>query len=223
MRDAHDLQAIVLWQTTIPVADPSYLNQGLALLPGDQRHCILRYRRHSDQLLHLTGRLLVRQYLLQAGQPFLWSDWQESSAGKPFLSNGPCFNISHAGNQVVVAFSQRAVGVDIELEQEVDTASLTRYFHPAEQEFIRAAASPTNAFFTLWTRKEALLKAVGVGIAEQLAAHNCLLPWVSMQHTDWHLHSVPTQAGYFMALATPLPHATWQLVEVPLTHLVLNS
>jgi phosphopantetheinyl transferase len=87
---------------------------------------------------------------------------------------------------------------------------------------VREAANPTTAFFTVWTRKEALLKALGIGISKQLTVHNCLLAQIShpADRSTWHLHSLPAATGYFQALATPLSGARWQSEVVPATKLL---
>jgi 4'-phosphopantetheinyl transferase len=214
---------IDLWHTDSPIAEQvGYLRQGLALLSREQQQQILRYRQLSDQLLHLLGRLLVRRYLLETGKPLDWQEWQVSHLGKPFVKSGPQFNLSHAGTRVVAAFSTHPIGVDLEVEQSLDATMFMRYLHPAEQAFVRAAANPTTAFFTIWTRKEALLKALGVGISKQLAVHNCLLTQITYpaDRSIWHVHSLPAATGYFQALATPLFGARWQSKVVPAAKLL---
>jgi 4'-phosphopantetheinyl transferase len=214
---------IDLWHTDIPIAEQAwYLQQGLTLLSGEQQQQILRYRQLSDQLLHLLGRLLVRRYLLETGKPLDWQEWQVSHLGKPFVKSGPQFNLSHAGTRVVAAFSAHPIGVDLEVEQPLDTAMFIRYLHPAEQAFVRAAANPTTAFLTVWTRKEALLKALGIGISKQLTVHNCLLERIThpADRSTWYLHSLPAATGYFEALATPMSGARLQSEVVPATKLL---
>lgn len=104
--------------------------------------------------------------------------------------------------------------------QGLDIPSLIPYLHPAEQHFIINAADQTTAFFTIWTRKEALLKGIGIGITEDLAKHNCLEQLIR-DDVDWHLHSFTTHAAYASALATPLPDAEWKIVSIP-TSLLLS-
>ena len=69
--------------------------------------------------------------------------------GKP-VTNGACFSVSHSGDVVVCAVSQQPVGVDVE---EIRTAPnrLKKAFGDASNE----------AFFRLWTKREALAKCRG--------------------------------------------------------------
>lgn len=80
------------------------------------------------------------------------------------------FNISHSGGLVLLAFARdRAVGVDVEATRDpVDDAAIARrYFRPEES--ARLATLPEmerkREFFRLWTRKESLLKAKGMGVS----------------------------------------------------------
>jgi 4'-phosphopantetheinyl transferase len=95
---------------------------------------------------------------------------QRSSAGKPELQ-GAAFRVSlaHSGEVALVAVaSGRVVGVDVELLRS-GTESWSLSSHAlTHSERARLEALPASqrseAFLSMWTRKEALLKAVGVGL-----------------------------------------------------------
>lgn len=90
--------------------------------------------------------------------------------GKPALaSNGPHFNLSHSQGIGLIALSTRdELGVDVEVVRPMpDALALAAaYFSPAEQAALAACpdAQRDRAFFICWTRKEACLKAVGIGL-----------------------------------------------------------
>jgi 4'-phosphopantetheinyl transferase len=92
--------------------------------------------------------------------------------GKPRLEHEEqlTFNLSHSGDLALIALRQGGrVGVDIErIDPSRDWRRISRSacsederFHLLGELRIRGAA----AFFERWTAKEALLKAVGVGLA----------------------------------------------------------
>lgn len=90
------------------------------------------------------------------------------------------FNVSHSGNCVLVALAKKfAVGVDVEFCRPMpDAIKLAeRFFAPDEAAALRRHVEPalSAAFFRLWTRKEAQLKATGAGITGGLA-DTCSLP-----------------------------------------------
>jgi 4'-phosphopantetheinyl transferase len=93
--------------------------------------------------------------------------------GKPRLHGTDLqFNLSHSAGEALIGVSpDRAIGVDIEVVHEVvDAEALARaHFTDAERaEWSRAAAAPSDrTFLTCWTRKEACVKALGVGLSAQ--------------------------------------------------------
>lgn len=95
--------------------------------------------------------------------------------GKPSLGDGSVrFSLSRSGNVAAVAVSSDDVGVDLErVDSAVDTFDLARRFY-AEAEVIELKQLPERqrslAFARMWTAKEAVLKAVGLGLSIALTA-----------------------------------------------------
>ncbi|MBK7711796.1 MAG: 4'-phosphopantetheinyl transferase superfamily protein [Bacteroidales bacterium] len=94
--------------------------------------------------------------------------------GKPGLKNDPLFfSISHTRNSFSFAISDNfCVGIDVEeFNRDINFESVSRrFFSVNENEFImNSRGNSRERFFLLWTRKEALLKAIGTGIIPQLA------------------------------------------------------
>jgi len=91
--------------------------------------------------------------------------------GKPFLPQHPglYFNVSHSRTLALIAIARHPVGVDVEyLLRHVDYAAvMRRFFSESEREEWSKFSVPSqqHAFFRGWTRKEAILKATGEGIA----------------------------------------------------------
>ncbi|MBQ9936356.1 MAG: 4'-phosphopantetheinyl transferase superfamily protein [Lachnospiraceae bacterium] len=99
--------------------------------------------------------------------------------GKPYIVGYEdfCFNISHAGDMVAIAYGDSPVGIDIELVRcrENDLKVAKRCFAEEEYRFITEEAyeldmenisrSKEERFFMVWTMKEAYLKYKGTGIS----------------------------------------------------------
>ncbi|GGT19432.1 4'-phosphopantetheinyl transferase family protein [Streptomyces purpureus] len=125
--------------------------------------------------------------------------------GKPVVETaGPAldFSLSHAGGLAVVAVSDRAVGVDVE-----DTTAGAQPLAPALTERERETCLSYADFARLWTRKEAVLKAVGKGLAihpgriEVLGATLRALPEELGRPEDYALCDLPLPAPYVGSLA----------------------
>ena len=93
---------------------------------------------------------------------------QVDEHGRPW-SPGVSFNVSHSGTLGVIALAEgdRRIGVDVEqVRADTDVRALARrFFHPDEA---AAIAGRRDAFFRCWTRKEAVVKALGRGLSHPL-------------------------------------------------------
>lgn len=94
--------------------------------------------------------------------------------GKPEVINQSAlhYSVSYSSDYMLLAVAPDDIGVDVEcvrynfhFQDIVDFS-----FSPKEKDFIKQNADPTNAFYTLWTRKEALVKATAQGINDDF--HN---------------------------------------------------
>ena len=80
--------------------------------------------------------------------------------GKP-LVDFCWFNLSHSGEYVVCAVSENPIGVDIERLDRLKKRPHYAFFTQREDSYINAAENFEKRFYTLWTRKEAYIKALG--------------------------------------------------------------
>jgi len=95
--------------------------------------------------------------------------------GKPELAEHPLhFNISHSKDVFAIAISEETeIGIDVEVINPDFTYSgiIQSWFHPNEIKAIEAETERTSQlqkFYTFWTRKEAFLKAIGIGLINEL-------------------------------------------------------
>jgi 4'-phosphopantetheinyl transferase len=127
----------------------------------------LRYRLVRGTLRYLLGSYLDRDY---AGISIM-----AGAQGKPRLSDPGAplhFNVSHSGDLAAFAFCTASeVGVDVEcIDAPVDTDIVARTAFSARElacyEEVSGEAR-RQRFFSLWTRKEARLKAAGLAVAHR--------------------------------------------------------
>lgn len=98
--------------------------------------------------------------------------------GKPFLPGGPAFNLSHSGGLACLAIHpDTPLGVDIERFRTVEDGVAKRFFSDAEYSGLSSVAPQQRAdsFFRCWTRKEAMVKAMGGGLSISLDAFDVTL------------------------------------------------
>lgn len=134
-----------------------------------------RFRFDADQRRAVIGRGYLRLLLGKILKiPADRLRFEYDQFGKPKLTpmqGLPLqFNVSHSGDLILIAIAVgRAVGVDVEkIRTDLDFDGVaTRYFSTNECKMLASIAGPgrERAFFTCWTRKEAYLKARGVGLS----------------------------------------------------------
>lgn len=101
-----------------------------------------------------------------------------TATGKPYLPDYPqlAFNLSHTREYwvLVSSFSQQEIGVDIEaLNRSVKFAAMAQHaFHADEMALWQANDADTTLWLRIWTVKEAILKAHGMGIQVSLSSLN---------------------------------------------------
>ncbi len=146
------------------------------LLTHGEKARAARFLRLEDAWCNVVGRGLFRSLAGSlAGVDPAGVRVEAGPHGKPFLPDHPHLhmNVAHSGGLVVLtATTLGPVGVDIErLAPDRATGEIARrFFAPEEwQELERLPGEArAHAFFETWTRKEAFLKATGLGIARGL-------------------------------------------------------
>lgn len=135
-----------------------------------------RIRRAEERMLFAVARGALRVLLGEAtGVAAARISFAQGPFGKPFVAGpgGPHFNVSHSGAFALIGLSERRpIGVDIErLRAAGGEADLARsFFSNSEYRALEGLEGDAllRCFYRLWTAKEAILKACGVGIPEHL-------------------------------------------------------
>jgi 4'-phosphopantetheinyl transferase len=130
---------------------------------------------------------------------------------KPYLSSHPWlyFNISHSEDFAVIAISRNKVGIDIEyIAKDFDfTNLLPDIFDSNEVLAIENAISKKHTFYKFWTRKEALVKALGKGIDDDfknipsLDGHHIVDSKLLKNTEKWQVYSFELADYYMGAVA----------------------
>ena len=187
-----------MWVAPLQVP-PAHRIVLLAALTPAERARADRYRFPADARRFSLARGWLR-HVLAAELSVPAADVTFADApGKPRLApaGGPCFNLSHAGELVVIALSDREVGVDVEHESSAPAAleAAAVACTPAEAaalDSLPAEARPAAAL-RLWTAKEAYLKATGEGLT--VPPDQVEIP------VTWSVRELRPAAGYVGAVA----------------------
>ena len=123
-------------------------------LNDKQKEKALSYRNEIDQVRSMASSYLINSL---SDKPLLFNEM-----GKPYFEDGPYFNVSHSGKYVVMAVSNKEVGVDIEENVRKDMSSLIRIFNEVETKMIKEHSD----FYYMWCAKESLIKCIGSSISK---------------------------------------------------------
>lgn len=164
--------AITLMPTDVDTATWAHF---AAVLSPTETARAARWRQPADARRYVVTRgalrVLVAERVNAAPQSLAFST---GARGKPALDRADIadvhFNVSHAGDWAVIALAESPIGIDIEYCRPLDYRAVgAQVFSIEEQARVDRATDPSRAFFDLWTAKEALLKAWGLGLGDMPA------------------------------------------------------
>ncbi|GAA2708834.1 MULTISPECIES: 4'-phosphopantetheinyl transferase superfamily protein [Streptomyces] len=185
-----------------PLPEP---HRYLPLLDAAERSRFGSYAHEGDRARFVTGRVLAKAALAEqvgAGLDAVRLPVRCPDCGGPHGKPRPDgaavgweLSVSHSGDRVLVALAHgRPLGLDVEEltapgdadEEEPVEASLT--LTPAERDALRTlpAAARQHGFLTYWTRKEAVLKATGDGLAVPMTDFTVSSPAEPPALLAWH-------------------------------------
>ena len=134
-----------------------------------------RFRSDLVRARYIAGRAALRRVLaerLHCSPAAIRLSCETN--GKPMLEGSRKqveFSLAHSeGHAVIALASGAAIGVDIELVRPIaDIESLAGLvFSDVERRELELAPDPVSAFLNGWTRKEAYVKALGLGLTAPL-------------------------------------------------------
>lgn len=153
-------------------------------------------RRLGERLGIAPGDIeLVRDPCALCGEPH----------GRPAVKQGGVyFSLARRPGVALIGIASAPVGVDVE-ELAVDGAAddVEPLLHPAEREELREAAPSDRpgVFARIWTRKEAYLKGIGSGVADDLSRDYLGLDGRAAGPAGWTVIELPAPDGFAAAAA----------------------
>lgn len=188
---------------------PEEVRARVEMLSKDEKRRATRLKLDRDRRRFIVARAGLRALLSdRTGVPAASLEFAYGPNGKPVLAapaaSGWHFNLSHSADLAVYAFSRAGdVGVDVEVlralrESDAIAASI---FSPMERAAYASLRPGERArgFLRCWTRKEALMKALGGGFSESPQPRD-LSP-----HPDWRVRNFLPAWGFVAAFAVRRP------------------
>jgi 4'-phosphopantetheinyl transferase len=204
-------------------------NEAVQMLPEFEKKKSERFRFEILRTRYIKGHYMLRSLLgMYLGIDFFNQEFHINKYGKPSLKNTRAddsiyFNMSNSENTCICVFRQHGdIGVDVEKIHDLPDMDriVERFFSPDENEIFCSLPDhdKKTSFFKYWTRKEALLKAMGRGLSFPLDEVNVVPDkidetsdfFIKTKETnterEWIVHDVSVFDGFASALALDGQH-----------------
>lgn len=214
-------QASLLWledDGTLPLPDLA------RRLPASEQRELTGFAYPGRARDFALSRLLLRKELaarLQQTGSAIRFRRAESGRLLPAEDCGWHFSLSHAPGLIAVIVADAPCGVDIERRRKVPALRIAgRYFAPAEAEWLETLdeANRLPNFFRLWTLKEAAVKALGTGLADNMARLSFSLtearPRLTTADVALELYQISADPIFVAAAVAAGPEVKWQVRQL---------
>lgn len=186
------------------------LQHMLALLPLALQEKALAYKSWQQRQARILGKHLLLDLLLYFKVKYTLAQLKYTPQHKPCftlnLEPDFDFSIAHAGEIVACAATLNAkIGLDIEKTQAINLEDYREQLTDNEWQFIQNADDSTTAFYHIWTRKEALLKAIGRGIETNFNSIDVTENSVFTEGKEYTFITLKPAKGYIAHIATYAP------------------
>ena len=144
----------------------SELEIALSRIPKNQREYINKKKQNVLRKQSIVARILIKNLLTEFYEVSDGYAIEFDSNGKPYYLNSYDLHISlsHSGDFVSAVVSNKPVGIDIQIYKTINDKLIKRVCTDDECEFIKS--SDNNAFFRIWTAKEAYSKCSGIKLSD---------------------------------------------------------
>ena len=214
------------------VRDPDLLARYDALMNPEERARHRRFYFERDQHMFLLTRALCRTVLSRyADCPADAWEFEKNEWGRPNICGpveGPFFNLSNTHGLVACAVARtESIGVDVENHTRTTepTQIADRFFSKPEVKALMALPEEEQRerFFSLWTLKEAYIKARGMGLAIPLGQFSYIVDEpISIRFGNkldddparWRFALFEASERHFLALAVDRPNMSLHAAHV---------
>lgn len=212
---------------------PPYLVEPLLYFVNNKEK-ILKFHFDKDKIRSLVGELLLKKIITTLfNVPCEKMEITRDEYGKPFLLSPSIdleFNISHAGDWVVVAIDSMEIGIDIEQIVTMNLEIAERFFTQEEYKYIANQTlqeQKNEQFFRIWTMKESYIKGVGRGLTIPLDSFTTIInnketTSIRVEEDLRYLNTFRHDTSYFISVCstTPFDGKNIEIIDI---HSLVNT
>ena len=182
-----------------------FFDNAFSSLPKNEQIKIIQYKDKKERQLRITGKLMLQQLLydFDMATEYCLNDIKYDVLNKPYLNESFYFSIAHSENFVICAAAvKNSIGIDVEKIKPINVLLLKDILTSEEWLTIELKNYDLNYFYYLWTRKEAVLKAIGKGIFEEMGKVDVLKDKVMYEAQSYYVNDISINADYKIAIAS---------------------
>lgn len=184
--------------------DMNSFNYYLDQLPEALQLKISRYRHWQDAHRSLLGKVLLMKGLHTLGLTgYSMRNLKFTAFERPYFDDLVDFNIAHSGKFIVCALSlTNKIGIDVEEVKPIELGDFEANFSEEEWMKIFADDDKYRGFYKFWTKKEAFLKAIGMGLNVPLREAEVLEDKIEWKDQVWFLQEIELDNEYVFHLSS---------------------
>lgn len=195
---------IAYWDIDLEKINSLYFAHFYQSLSEENKIRASAFSREKDRNLFVTAHYVLDRILKDVFK--IHSHTHINQYGKPYIQDHPIqFNISHTENRVLLGFSHQPIGIDIEKMIELTDLDLLieHSMHPDEISILNTfdPSQKIQLFYDLWTKKEAVVKAMGIGLGKEL---NSFSLKSIQEDSSWSAFELTIDSRYSAAIATQI-------------------
>lgn len=203
----------IYWMVVPENAKVRDVEPRLEFLTAEERVVYDRYRVDFKKIEFLMGRLMLKNVLATAlGMEPCDVAFEKNKYGKLFLTpetkeragRDLFFNLTHGGRVIAMVVTPYAeAGIDVEKVREQHMDLMKTVFTAEEQAYVSAydGVDRQREFYQVWTRKEAFVKAVGMGLSIPPDTFAVPLEPGTRTQEDWEYHSFSPEGEHMLSVA----------------------
>lgn len=175
-----------------------------------------KFHQENDRKRFLLGRYMLKTVVTNLEPKLKNLEIKYSKYKKPFIKDFYEFNISHSGAFVVLAISPYKIGIDIELKDKNSVILDQSIFSTEELNLMLTTLEVKNCFFNIWTAKEAIIKANGIGLNSRLNKINTLDKFCIFEGEKFFTQEIFIHKDYCCHFATNQDIISFELINFEL-------
>ena len=184
---------------------PEKLDMMLMLMPESLHHRILAYKGWQNRQSRILSKWLLLRLIDHFKLVQTLSDIKYTEFNKPYFSSFN-FSTAHSSDLVICAGClDSEIGLDIEQIKPIHLEDYQEQLTKNEWAFIQNSGDPEYTFYQIWTKKEALLKAIGRGIDIDFASLDVCGETIHYDGKSYFFYPLSIENNYVAFLATSAP------------------